>query len=153
MKSKNIKIQLHESFDYAVEELSKEAQELLTHYKTKNKYGYDRIIYEVELPCKVDWCSYCDGSGGRSKYDIEGYDIDRMITDEYGETDYEFKEDYFSGKTDITCNMCDGTKIENIRDYDACNKLQKEILKKDNECYQNEADERAEREAERRMGA
>ena len=153
MKARNIKYDLHEYFSYGDKTLSTQAQALIIKTAIQDKNGYTKTKCKVNLPCKVDWCYACNGSGGRSKYDIEGYDINSMITDDGGHTDYDFKEDYFSGKTDITCNICNGDKIQNIVDWESCNELQLAILKSDEKCWQEEADDRAEQEAERRMGA
>lgn len=84
---------------------------------------------KVILPCKVDWCECCDGSGTRSRYDVEGYNINEMMYDEDGIIDEVFAEDYFNGKTDIVCDECEGRRIQTIMDFESCNEFQKEIVK------------------------
>jgi hypothetical protein len=96
-----------------------------------------RLQYATMLPCTADWCSTCDGSGGRSKYDIEGYDIDAMLYED-GVIDERFAEDYFGGRTDVKCNVCNGLKIQNVVDYDSCNELQKEIVNENNRVIQEQ---------------
>ena len=141
MESRKIEIKLHRWFDE--ESLSKEAQNLL--YR-KGDYFY------AKLPAKVDWCHTCNGSGKRSKYDVEGYDINEMMYED-GVLDHEFAEDYFGGRTDIQCNECEGTKIQNIVDYDCCNQVEQEIVKQNQDAYIEEANDKAYSDMERRMGA
>ena len=148
MKAKEIKFRLHKWFtiedgfeDHIVQSVNPNGSQV-----------YKYILHAI-LPCKVDWCSACDGTGKRSKYDIQGYDIDAMITDEYGNTDYDFKESYFNGRTDVACDCCNGTKITNIVDEDACNEIQKAIIKEHYECIDAEIQFAEESAAERRFGA
>jgi hypothetical protein len=100
-------------------------------YKSDWEIIYTKLLtelrYKVMLPCKVDWCPTCNGSGGRSKYDIEGYDIDALLRDEDGMIDEHMHEAYWSGRTDVKCNVCNGTKIQNTIDLESCNELQREI--------------------------
>ena len=108
-----------------------------------NKFG-------VLLPQTPDWCHTCDGTGGRSRYDVDGYDIDAMIG---MDDDGSFREDYFSGKTDVPCDCCGGSGVVFIIDYDKLSDGQKAILEIDARGHESDADARAESDAERRMGA
>ena len=142
MESRRIEIKLHKWFN-AEEDLNQESEKLLI--------GKADGIY-AKLPATVDWCPCCNGSGYRSKYDVEGYDINEMMYED-GVLDREFAEDYFGGKTDVVCNECEGTKIQNIVDYDSCNEVEKEIVKHNQQAYRDEAEDRAYSDMERRMGA
>ena len=129
MKAKNTKMRLHDYFD--LEKISEKARGII----------FDN---QVVLPCKVDWCGCCDGSGTRSRYDVEGYDINAMLYDEDGIIDEQFAEDYFNGRTDIKCDECEGTRIQTMMDFESCNELQKEIVQEqrriENEEYQDKID-------------
>ena len=141
MEARIIEIELHKWFDD--ESLSEKAQKLIFR---KGEYFY------AKLPAKVDWCNSCNGTGKRSKYDVEGYDINEMMYED-GVIDHEFAERYFNGHTDIQCNECKGTKIQNITDWESCNDVQLEILERNQKAYQEEAYDRAYSDMERRMGA
>ena len=161
MKSKEIKYKLHKSFIYIYEE-----EDFADDLKSKVEYStlgylyrYDALkitdedfaddlkskVYIVNgncftiLPCKVEWCDTCNGSGHRSRYDVGGYDISSMMYDENGIIDEGFHEDYFSGRTDIECDACGGTKINNIIDYDSLTPQQEKILSINDRCINEEA--------------
>lgn len=141
MESRRIEIKLHKWFNE--EDLNQESEKLLI--------GKADGIY-AKLPATVDWCPCCNGSGYRSKYDVEGYDINEMMYED-GVIDQEFAKDYFGGKTDVPCDKCEGTKIQNIVDYDSCNEVEQEIVKHNQQAYRDEAEDRAYSDMERRMGA
>lgn len=143
MKSKEIKYKLHKSFIYHEDDLSDDL-------KSKVNVVDDNCF--TNLPCKVEWCDTCDGSGNRSRYDVGGYDISSMMYDEIGIIDEGFHEDYFSGRTDIQCDVCEGSKIHNIIDYDSLTPQQEKILSINDRCIREEAYDVAYAEAERSMG-
>ena len=130
MKSKEIEYKLHKNFIYEQEDLSDDL---------KSKVNVVDGNCFTNLPCKVEWCDTCDGSGNRSKYDVGGYDITSMMYDEDGIIDEGFHEDYFSGMTDIECDACGGTKIQNIVDYDSLTPQQEKILRINDRCINEEA--------------
>ena len=132
MKSKKIEYKLHKSFIYRYEE--EDFSDDL-----KSKITISDGICKTILPCKVDWCDTCNGSGHRSRYDVGGYDISSMMYDENGIIDEGFHEDYFSGRTDIECDVCGGTKINNIIDYDSLTPQQEKILSINDRCINEEA--------------
>ena len=132
MKSKKIEYKLHKSFIYRYEE--EDFSDDL-----KSKITISDGICKTILPCKVDWCDTCNGSGHRSRYDVGGYDISSMMYDENGIIDEGFHEDYFSGRTDIECDACGGTKINNIIDYDSLTPQQEKILSINDRCINEEA--------------
>ena len=148
MKAKNITLKLHKNFWYAVEDgrLSDIQNSLLKNDKGTNNYY-------IEVPCKVDWCTTCQGTGKRSDWDVRGLDIDAMLYDEDGILNEDTHETYFGGSTDVNCDVCEGTKIENVVDMDACNDAQLSILKVNDSIYRDEAFDKAYSAAERAMGA
>ena len=148
MDNRNVEVKLANSFHYEIENLSLEAQKLI---RTQESGKYDTFSFVI-APAKVNWCGTCNGTGKRSVYDVQGYDIDRMMNTGDYEADMEFREDYFGGKTDTCCDVCEGTKIQNEVDYNSLNKLQDEIFEANWKCYREEAQDRAEEEAERRAG-
>jgi hypothetical protein len=169
MEAKTIEFRLHEYFgaglydaigegNLTTEEIletEKEGAEAILISKAVPVGKYSNKLEEVlhlKVPCKVDWCYTCNGSGTRSKWDVEGYDTHAMISEAREDGDYEFIEGYFRGDSDITCDSCHGTKIRNVVDLEACNPLQKKLIGINNDIYQWEAECEAEREAERRAG-
>lgn len=162
-KSKNSEYILHESFsDEKFEDAIK--QGIIYTTKVKENSGYPRYRdteterLAIVLPQTPCWCESCGGSGGssRSKFDIEGLDIDKMLEDD---DDGEFREEYFSGKTDVhvPCEECKGTGISFTIDSDKLTELQNKVLEqesKDMESWYKSMDEHNKiSAAERRMGA
>ncbi len=140
------KIELHKYFDTDGYEAELE-RGLLIEGIAKDKYSCKPIF--AILPATPCWCSYCNGTGGRSKYDIGGYNIDSMMQDD---DDGEFREAYFSGKTDVTCNECKGTGVVFEVDEDNLTDVQKRIMEDNRDMYYIDYENEQEREAERRMG-
>lgn len=164
-KSKNSEYILHESFsDEKFEDAIK--QGIIYTVMVQGDYRYPKGHYRyseeerfaIVLPQTPCWCESCGGSGGssRSKFDIEGLDIDKMLEDD---DDGEFREEYFSGKTDVhvPCEECKGTGISFTIDSDKLTELQKNVLEqesKDMESWYKSMDEHNKiSAAERRMGA
>lgn len=138
MKSKNTNVKLASSFIHYIEELNENVQELIS---------IENEECSTIVPSTVDWCQSCNGTGGRSQFDVAGYDIDEMMND-----NEELMRDYFSGKTDVICDSCEGTKISNIPDNDSFSKEQIEIFELNDKCYREESADRMYEEAERRAG-
>jgi hypothetical protein len=132
MEARNLKVELHKYF-YVV----KLSENCIRYIECVGEKTY--LIAKATL----DWCSYCNGTGARSYYDICGYDIDKIIND-----DMDSREAYFSGQTDRCCDKCNGTKVLPIIDETKLNEFQKEILKHNDYLYReddiNEATRRAE---------
>ena len=162
-KSKNSEYILHESFD---DEIFKDAikQGIIYTTKVKENSGYpcyrdtesERLA--IVLPQTPCWCNSCKGDEGkmRSKFDIEGLDIDKMLEND---DDGELREDYFSGKTDVfvPCEECKGTGISFQVDEDNLTELQKNVLEQESKDMDSWFDSKYESDAisatERRMGA
>lgn len=162
-KSKEAEYILHESFS---DEKFEDAITKGIIYDTTIKLnsGYPRYReteehrYAIVLPQTPCWCESCGGEGVfmRSKFDIEGLDIDAMIEDD---VDGQFREDYFSGKTDVPvhCEECKGSGISIQVDEDKLNELQKKVLEQESKDMKHWYDCQRESDmisaAERRMGA
>lgn len=100
----------------------------------------------IKLPTTPEWCTPCNGTGRRSEWDVNGYDIDAMLEDD---EDGERREAYFNGYTDITCDVCKGDKVFAIVDQDALNEVQKAIFETDGELH--DQDYQQEREDEQTL--
>ncbi len=117
----------------------------------EDKWG--QPLFGIKVPSTPEWCWACNGSGSRSQYDVGGYNIDAMLYDEDGIIDESFAEDYFGGRTDVCCDQCNGTRIQSVVDYEALSEGQQRVMKAEADACHSEAMDRAESEAERRMGA
>jgi hypothetical protein len=97
---------------------------------------------EVEFERAFKW-EVCDVCRGRGTHVNPSIDADHGITAEEFADDPQFKEDYFGGVYDQTCNQCRGKRVvPELRD--PCPEL---------DDYQRRIyEDRAEREAEMRMG-
>src|SRR3990167_740121 len=100
---------------------------------------------EVELPALRIVCRRCDGTGTHVNPNIDGNGIS---PEEFAE-DPDFEEAYFEGRYDVRCEECEGAKVTDVVDYEACTQEQREGL----DMMENErAADAAERDMERRMG-
>jgi len=108
---------------------------------------HDQPQFGLLLPQTPDWCHTCNGTGGRSQWDINGYDINTMLEDDDGE----MREAYFGGKTDVRCTECSSGVIFVI-DFDGLSEDQRTILDIEREALEDEAESLAIQAAERRMG-
>ena len=135
---------LHEYFDCYTEDADYN-EKLVVKVGTNE---YDQPQFGILLPQTPDWCHVCNGTGGRSQWDINGYDIDSMLEDD---DDGEMREAYFSGKTDVACTDCRGGVIF-VVDYDKLTDEQNAILRMESEAFKDEAESRAMDAAERRAG-
>lgn len=119
-----------------------------------HKYAYCNLSKPIEeYPLKVvqrngekqyialihgtpDWCQCCNGTGGRSDWDVRGLDIDVMLEDD---PDGEMREAYFGGKTDVPCTSCNGTGMIVVPDYDNLNELEAELLEADSKAHEQDS--------------
>lgn len=63
-------------------------------------------------------CDKCNGMGSSSSHvECEG---GGFTSDEWSEMDYEFQEDYMSGKYDKRCNKCNGSGQISAKIYVEC---------------------------------
>jgi hypothetical protein len=100
---------------------------------------------EVELTIRShkEVCPTCRGKGSRVNPAIDGHGIGQDEWDEAGE---EFQRDYLDGHFDVQCDECNGLRVIDVPDPEDPNFA---LWEADMEA---EADYRAEREAEIRMG-
>jgi hypothetical protein len=103
--------------------------------------GEDEEGREVttEIPARYDVCGTCDGRGTHVNPSIDRHGISAR---EFHE-DPGFREDYFSGVYDVTCNECAGRRVVLVPVDES------KILA---DRWQDEYDYAAERAAEMRMG-
>jgi hypothetical protein len=105
---------------------------------------------EVALPALFEVCQTCRGNGKHVNPAIDG----NGLTQEDFDEDPDFREDYFSGRYDVTCEECGGQRVVLAIDEAECKRQGRED---DLEAYykqgREEAAYQAECAAERRMGA
>jgi RecJ-like exonuclease len=101
----------------------------------------------LTLPAKWDICHRCHGEGTHTNPAVDGHGITQEEMDELGP---EFEEDYFSGVYDITCEECHGSGKVLVPDEGKCDPHALAVYHQE---QIDEANYRAEVEAERRMGA
>ena len=83
--------------------------------------GYSKNIdieYSIELPAIRIVCPRCDGNGKHVNPNVDGNGI---TAEEFAE-DPEFQENYFAGVYDVRCELCNGEKVVDIIDEEACTK-------------------------------
>lgn len=97
----------------------------------------------IPLPYRFEICSVCDGHGRSSAY-LGAYTASEM--DEQGP---DFHDDYMSGVYDRTCDECSGDGKVMVADTRRMTPEQITALQAEED---DEAEWRAEVEAERRMG-
>jgi len=105
---------------------------------------------EIALPAKYEVCQTCEGQGKHVNPAIDGNGLSREDFDE----DPDFRESYFNGDYDVTCQECGGQRV--VLEIDEA-EAKRQGLKTDLEAYyeqgREEAAYQAECAAERRMGA
>lgn len=89
-------------------------------------------IQEVELPAKWEVCSRCEGRGSHVNPNIDG----NGISAEEFEQDPEFRENYFNGLYDISCEECKGRTTVLVVDEEQADK---DTLKKHHEFQEDKA--------------
>ena len=100
---------------------------------------------DVELPTKWEVCDLCDGEGKHVNPAIDCGGLREDWAD-----DPDFRRDYFGGRYDVPCNLCGGKRV--IKGVD-CDALTEELRKAYEEHLEDEYEARAERLAEKSMGA
>lgn len=104
---------------------------------------------EIDLPASYEVCGRCQGEG---KHDHSAFS--NGISREQFDEDPDFSEDYFAGVYDVQCEECGGNRVVPVVNEAEC---KRQGLEADLEAYYEgrraEASHRAERAAERRMGA
>ena len=60
---------------------------------------------EVTVPCNVDVCDMCNGTGRVVNPSI---DCGGLTDEDFYDEDPDFEEDYFSGAYDVSCPQCGG---------------------------------------------
>jgi hypothetical protein len=99
----------------------------------------------IVVPVVWSVCWTCDGNGRHVNPSIDGNGLSR----EDFEDDPDFAEDYRRGVYDVTCSECGGKRVSPALDRDRCDPR---TLERAEKWFRDEADSRAEEEAERRMG-
>lgn len=94
---------------------------------------------EVQLPCHFAVCDRCNGTG---VHDHPAFS--NGISQEQFEEDPDFREDYMSGRYDVSCKECKGLRVVPVPTQEKLTPDQKRWL-------QNHYDARAEALAEQRM--
>ncbi len=104
-----------------------------------------------EFPAINAVCSRCEGYGHHTNPSIDGNGITESEMEELGE---DFREGYFNGVYDITCERCKGEKVILVIDTDAVehNAKHKEAYVAYLEDCEVKYHERLERDAEERFG-
>lgn len=110
-----------------------------------------RAEVEHALPCRMEVCADC---GGRGSYANPGIDAHGISSEEWSDWDDEDREHYLSGGYDVTCEGCRGQRVVPVPvEADGCSSAaHKAAWAAYTEWADEEADYRAERAAEIRMG-
>lgn len=103
-----------------------------------------------ELPSKREVCSRCDGEGTHLTPSIGEHCYSAEEFEESFSTDEE-QESYFrrGGIYDVTCEVCDGKRVEEVVDEECCDPV---LLKAYHKRLEDERYFELECAAERRMG-
>lgn len=125
------------------------------YYKELEDGSQDEII--LELPSKMEVCSNCDGNGYQLRDGLRGH---AFAADEFRECfdEPEDRAEYFKpgGTYDEVCEECSGNNVTPYIDVGNIPEHQKEqyeeYCKYEEEQAYDDAMDRAERAAERRMG-
>lgn len=87
--------------------------------KLKTFTGYSKcggIEYTFKLPITRIVCPKCRGNGTHVNPSVDGHGL----TAEDFADDPDFAESYFSGVFDVVCKRCDGLRVVDEIDQDAC---------------------------------
>lgn len=71
----------------------------------------------IELPAHVIVCPRCGGRGAHVNPAIDGHGI--STSDECWQDD-DFRDNYFGGLYDVTCEQCEGRNVVLVINEDAC---------------------------------
>lgn len=102
---------------------------------------------EVEHTLTFKW-SVCSSCLGRGRYTNPAIDAHGITASEMSEWEDDEREGYFEGRYDVTCENCQGKRVEPELDLEGDDPAQIAFR----EWADNESSYRAEREAERAFG-
>jgi len=105
--------------------------------------GDDRIYVSGQM----EVCPRCEGTGVHDRQDI---DTTKLVDDMREDCDYEGLENYFNGSYDVVCTRCKGKNVVFVPIAEEIPKWASDAIES---WDREEANSRAEAEAERRMGA
>jgi hypothetical protein len=79
------------------------------------RFDETRMMFEVEngegelveIPAVYEVCGTCDGKGSHVNPSIDSHGLSREDFDE----DPDFAEDYFTGRYDVPCAECHGSRV------------------------------------------
>lgn len=72
---------------------------------------------EHALPVKMEVCPRCEGRGTHTNPAIDG---NGLTSEDFEEQGPEFREDYFAGVYDVTCERCGGRNVIEVVDRARC---------------------------------
>jgi len=79
--------------------------------------GDEEVEEEVALPTKYEVCGRCEGKGTHVNPNIDGHGISQEEWDGPN-WDQEEQEAYMSGRYDVSCYECHGTRVVKVVDWD-----------------------------------
>ena len=85
------------------------------------------VEFNFKLPTKFEVCPRCEGRGSHVNPSIDGHGL----TAEDFRDDPDFRDAYFAGVYDVTCEGCNGLRVVEEIDVDACAqspKLKRRVL-------------------------
>ena len=88
----------------------------------------------TELSAKIEICGCCSGKGTHVNPAIDGHGLSQEEMDE----DPDFREDYFAGKYDVSCEDCGGTGRVAVVDWTGHPELAQQVaadLREDREYH------------------
>ena len=103
----------------------------------------------VSCESKFEICETCQGRG---TYVNPSIDSGGITASEWEEWDEDDREDYWSGRYDITCSQCSGQKVIQVLEYDTKNPLYNWCCERLNEYYESQYESAREHAWEKRMG-
>ena len=112
------------------------------------------VSEEITVPFKWEVCPQCQGDGHHSNPTLDGNGITQSEMEDLGE---DFRENYFAGVYDVTCEQCHGNKLIPEIDLDLIPAndprltLIKQAMEHEKEVARDEAEWKAEQAKERRM--
>lgn len=111
---------------------------------TRDRGGNRKPVFEgIELPCKFEVCSLCEGEGTHVNPSIDAHGVS-------GEEFAELMEDYANGFFNILCNECHGLRVVWVVDRERCSS---HLLAAWDMWEEELLDFRSMQESERRVGA
>ena len=105
------------------------------------------------VPSKVEVCDRCNGEGKHTNPTIDGNGITASEMDEYCHDEPDFRENYFAGVYDITCEECKGLRVVRVIDWETFEATMPEIAAAHSADLEDQHNSYLENQAELRMGA